>query len=285
MASYRFCRSDDVPLLVQAYNECFRPPDGACEIDRDRFKYWVRVQELWTSSCMVATEGSQLIGVVLAAKRETDNCVLAVGVHPDFRHLDHGRHMVTSLSQKLAILGPPRIFSEVPAANERFCTFLEHCDYRPVHTLADHVMEPPFAESTVPAELVAEIGLDELSGAGFPDDPSPRPWGRIPRSIERRQEYFKSVRVFALAGMERFEAALVVEEDEVARRILAIRHGEDERSVALAGTLLRHYAAQTSSPVVWERVHEQECPADRAVLWGFSRGAATRVFETVAVPV
>ena len=35
MASYRFCRSDDVPLLVQAYNECFRPPDGADPVDRE----------------------------------------------------------------------------------------------------------------------------------------------------------------------------------------------------------------------------------------------------------
>ena len=68
MASYRFCRSDDIPLLVDAYNACFRPPGKVDPIDRDRFKWWIRVLELWTSSCMVATEGGQLIGVVLAAK-------------------------------------------------------------------------------------------------------------------------------------------------------------------------------------------------------------------------
>jgi ribosomal protein S18 acetylase RimI-like enzyme len=284
MASYRFCRSDDVPLLVQAYNACFRPPGGAETIDRDRFKRWVRVLELWTSSCLVATEGSRLIGVVLAAKRETENCLLAVGVDPDFRQLGHGRHMVTSLSRKLAILGPPRILAEVPAADERFCAFLRHCDYTAVRTLADYRLDPPFAGADVPSELVAEIGLDELADAGFPDDSSPRPWGRVRRSIERRQEYFESVRVLALAGMERFEAALVVEEDAAVRRILAVRHGGDDRSTALAGTLLRHYAARAATPVVWERVDEDECPPQRADAWGLTRGDETHVFQTVAVP-
>jgi ribosomal protein S18 acetylase RimI-like enzyme len=284
MASYRFCRSDDVPLLVDAYNTCFRPPGGAAAIDRDRFKRWVRVLELWTSSCLVATEGSQLIGVLLAAKRETENCVLAVGVHPDFRHLGHGRHMVTSLSQKLAILGPPRILAEVPASDERFSRFLQHCNYSALQSMADYRIDPPFGGSNVPAELVAEIGLDELADAGIPDDPSPRPWGRVPRSIERRHEYFKSVRVLALAGTERFEAALVVEESAATRKILAMRHGGDERSTALAGTLLRHYAAQGATPVIWERVHDDECPPDRAAAWGLVRGDETRMFETIAVP-
>ena len=284
MASYRFCRSDDVPLLMQAYNECFRPPRGAEPIDRNRFKWWIRALELWTSSCLVATEGSRLIGVLLAAKRETESCVLAVGVHPDFRHHGHGRHLVTSLSQKLAILGPRRILAEVPADNERFRTFLAHCDYTERETLTDYALEPPFAASKVPPEMIAEIGLDELAAAGFPDRAIDLPWGRRPRSIARRQEYFASVRVLALAGVERFEAAIVVDEaDPATRRILAIHYVDETRGPALAGGLLRHYASLTTAPVVWERVHESECTAKRAADWGLSPGASTLRFETTAI--
>ena len=285
MASYRFCRSDDVPLLVQAYNECFRPPGGAAPVDRDGFKWWIRALELWTSSCLVATEGDKLIGVLLAAKRETENCVLAVGVHPDYRHLGHGRHIVTSISQKLAILGPPRIFAEVPAANERFLTFLGHCDYETTERFTDHHLEPPFAASTIPEGLVAEIDLDELGRAGFPANEATLPWGRCERSITRRQEYFASVRVLALAGAERFEAALVVDERDPARRqLLALRHHGEERGAALAAGLLRHYAAQGTTPLSWERVHESECSPEQAASWGFAPGETTVRCETTALP-
>jgi GNAT superfamily N-acetyltransferase len=285
MASYRFCRSDDVPLLIQAHNECLRPPAGADPIDRDRFKWWIRALELWTSSCMVATEGSQLIGVLLAAKRETESCLLAVGVHPDFRHLGHGRHMVTSLGQKLAILGPPRILAEVPADHERFRTFLGHCNYRERETFTDFVLQAPFAASTVPPEMIAEIGLDELAEAEFADHAVDFPWGRQPRSIARRQEYFSSVRVLALAGVDRLEAALVVDEsDPAARKILAIRYASEDRGSTLAGGLLRHYASLASTPVVWELVHESECELPRATGWGLRPGAVTFRFETTALP-
>ncbi len=285
MASYRFCRSDDVALLVDAYNACFRPPEGAAKIDRDRFKWWIRVLELWTSSCMVATEGEQPIGVLLAAKRETENCLLAVGVHPDHRHRDHGRHMVTSLSQKLAILGPPRIVAEVPAGNQRFLTFLKHCDYSERDALTDYVLEPPFNESPVPADMVAEIGLEELASAGFPDRGADLPWGRIPESIDRRREYFGSPRVLALAGVDRFEAALVVEQSEPdVRKLLAVHFADDARGPALVAGLLKHYAASDETPVVWERVHPGECTAGCAQGWGFQPGAKTVRLETTAVP-
>jgi hypothetical protein len=285
MASYRFCRSDDVPLLVQAYNECFCPPGGADPIDRDDFKWWIRALELWTSSCMVATEGSQLIGVLVAAKRETESCLLAMGVHPDFRHLGHGRHMVTSLSQKLAILGPPRILAEIPAEHERFRTFLAHCNYTQRETLTDYVLEPPFAASTIPVGMVAEIGLDELTAAGFPDRSALACWGHQTRSIERRQEYFSSVRVLALAGVDRFEAAVVADErDPTTRKILAIHHADHEQAARLAGGLVGRYASQADTPVRWARIDESECTVERATGWGFTPAGATVRFETTALP-
>ncbi|NIM01407.1 MAG: GNAT family N-acetyltransferase [Acidobacteria bacterium] len=287
MASYRFCRSDDVPLLVDAYNACFRPPGGAEPIDRERFKWWIRVLELWTSSCMVATEGDRLIGVVLAAKRENagENCVLAVGVHPDFRGLGHGRHMVTSLGQKLAILGPPRILVEVPADNERFRTFLGHCGYEDRESFTDYVLERTTAASAVPAEMVATISLEELAEARFPERGAELPWGRTRDSIARRQEYFESVRAVALAGADRFEAALLVDESTPDKReILAIYYADEDAGPALTGGLLRHYASLADTPLHWERVHESECSAQQAVDWGFRSAANTVRMATTAIP-
>src|SRR5678816_3398758 len=63
---------------------------------------------------MVAFSGSDPIGVLIGAKRLSSTLVHKIAVHPDHRRQGHGRHLLTSLGSKLAILGPPRIVAEVP---------------------------------------------------------------------------------------------------------------------------------------------------------------------------
>ena len=64
---------------------------------------------------MVAFEGREPVGVLLGAKRRDATLVHALRVHPEHRRRGHARHLLTSLGQKLAILGPPRLVAEVPA--------------------------------------------------------------------------------------------------------------------------------------------------------------------------
>ena len=116
MTAYRFCRSDDIGLLVEAYVRCRGPEDeGEPVLDREGFKRLIRDLDLWCSSCMVASEGREPVGVLLGAKRPEATLVYALRVHPAHRRRGHGRHLLTSLSQKLAILGPPNLVAEVPA--------------------------------------------------------------------------------------------------------------------------------------------------------------------------
>ena len=63
---------------------------------------------------MVAFSGSDPIGVLIGAKRPSGTLVHKIAVHPDHRRQGHGRHLLTSLGSKLAILGPPRMVAEVP---------------------------------------------------------------------------------------------------------------------------------------------------------------------------
>ena len=276
MASYRFCRSDDVGLLVDAYNACYRPVTGFTPIDVDQFKRWIRTLELWTSSCMVASEGEKLLGVLLAAKREEENCVLAIGIDEPVRHQDHGRHLMTSLSQKLAILGPHRMICEVPSNQERIIRFLEHCDYSAEAELHDYLLEQPTA-APAPAAMIAEVSLDDIDSAEFSDVTNQICWGRAPRAIARREEYFKSLRCVALVGVERLEAALIFEENE----LLAIRHHADEKSDSLVGALI---AATAQGPIHWKRVHVEECDPERAERWGFRRVGSHLRMSCLAEP-
>ncbi len=113
--SYRFCRTDDVSLLVDALNRCWSPyfPDEPA-MTPAAFKRSIRDLQVWCSSCMVAFSGSDPIGVLIGAKRPSGTLIHKIAVHPDHRRQGHGRHLLTSLSSKLAILGPPRMVAEVP---------------------------------------------------------------------------------------------------------------------------------------------------------------------------
>ncbi|HXU33908.1 MAG TPA: GNAT family N-acetyltransferase [Thermoanaerobaculia bacterium] len=116
MTAYRFCRTDDRALLVAAFESCRGPEDeGEPPLDNEGFKRLVRDLDLWCSSCMVAFEGKEAVGVLLGAKRATTTLVYGLRVHPEHRRRGHARHLLTSLSSKLAILGPPGLLAEVPA--------------------------------------------------------------------------------------------------------------------------------------------------------------------------
>ena len=115
MASYRFCRTDDMALLVDALNRCWAPyhPDQPL-MTLETFKRSIRDLQVWCSSCMVAFAGSEPVGVLIGAKRSSATLIHRIAVHPDHLRQGHARHLLESLSSKLAILGPPRIVAEVP---------------------------------------------------------------------------------------------------------------------------------------------------------------------------
>ena len=78
------------------------------------FKRSIRDLQVWCSSCMVAFSGADPIGVLIGAKRPSGTLIHKIAVHPDHCRQGHGRHLLTSLSSKLAILGPPKMVAEVP---------------------------------------------------------------------------------------------------------------------------------------------------------------------------
>src|ERR671913_1645730 len=117
MSAYRFCRTDDIGLLVDAVNRCWAPyfPDEP-PMTSAAFKRSIRDLQVWCSSCMVAFSGSDPIGVLIGAKRSSGTLIHRIAVHPDHLRQGHARHLLTSLGSKLAILGPPRIVAEVTEA-------------------------------------------------------------------------------------------------------------------------------------------------------------------------
>ena len=116
MVAYRFCRPDDIPLLVSAVNRCFDVHfPAAAPLTVDGFRREVREERLWPSNCMVATAGDEPVAVVLGTKAPQEVHVRRIGVAPGHQRRGHGRHLLESLGSKLAVLGPPRLVADVPA--------------------------------------------------------------------------------------------------------------------------------------------------------------------------
>src|SRR5436190_20463256 len=168
MTAYRFCRSDDIGLLVDALNRCWAPyfPDEPA-MTPDAFKRSIRDLQVWCGSCMVAFSGRDAIGVLIGAKRPSGTLVHKIAVHPDHRRQGHGRHLLASLGSKLAILGPPRIVAEVPESLAPACELFSACAYVQEALLTDYVLQREQEDSDVREAFVIPVTVDDLAANGL----------------------------------------------------------------------------------------------------------------------
>lgn len=282
MASYRFCRSDDVPLLCEAHNACYLPHAGdEPPLDRDRFRAAAKSIDLWTSSCMVAQQGSESIAVLLAAKREPEGQTLIwrIAAHPDHMRRGHCSHLLSSLSAKLAILGPPRIVAELPVENVAARSLLAGCGFVQTDELTDYRLagERPRAERS---PLVIPISYDELLANGVLATDSIRCWARQRCSLAARRD---AILGLAVASNVRIEAWMLHDELDGRRRLLALGCADESRREMWLGLLVRNWLAGEAREAVWDGVALDECPPRLLASWGFE--AVRKIARLEADPI
>jgi GNAT superfamily N-acetyltransferase len=221
MSSYRFCRTDDIGLLVEALNRCWAPyfPDQPLETPA-RFKRSIRDLQVWCSSCMVAFSGPDPIGVLIGAKRPSGTLIHRIAVHPDHVRQGHGRHLLTSLSSKLAILGPPRIVAEVPEALVPACELFRSSGYVEDACLTDYVVPSTRAHDALSlragpgdGRVMIPITVDDLVANRLLDESDTQVcWERSIETLTARKDEIAGL---AVASDERIEACILYIKDEV----------------------------------------------------------------------
>src|SRR5262245_60286915 len=204
--------------LVAALNSCWRPHvPGAAEVALADFKRDIRERHVWCSSCMIAFEGQDPIGVLIGAKRPTETLVDRIAVRPDRLRQGHGRHMLDSLGAKLAILGPPRLVAEIPADDAAAVRFFETCGYAPEADLADWILDDEGAAraagtgaaTAVPGEVpdedafVLPTTFADLAANRLLDDGPGASWDRATATLQARADLLQGL---ALATVERITA-------------------------------------------------------------------------------
>jgi GNAT superfamily N-acetyltransferase len=240
MSAYRFCRTDDIGLLVDALNRCWAPyfPDEP-PTTAASFKRSIRDLQVWCSSCMVAFDGSDPIGVLIGAKRPCGTLVHRIAVHPEHRRQGHGRHMLASLGSKLAILGPPRIVAEVPDTSATGAGLFGASGYVQEVPLTDYVLQPENHPSTRAGfGLVIPVTIDDLAANGLLGDDYPQTcWERSVETLTARKD---DIAGLAVASDERIEACILfIERDLGGTEIMALRSFVEDGEAHLAQLLSR----------------------------------------------
>ncbi len=278
MSAYRFCRTDDIGLLVEALNRCWAPyfPEEP-PMTPAAFKRSIRDLQVWCSSCMVAFSGSDPIGVLIGAKRSSATLVHKIAVHPDHRRQGHGRHLLDSLGSKLAILGPPRIVAEVPDTFDAACGLFEACGYVQEAVLTDYVLQrdvvddvgPNFSSAKDDARrFVIPVTVDDLAANGLLEGaPAQASWERSAETLTARKD---DIAGLAVASDERIEAYLLY----MASAIASLRCFVEDRGARLRQLLSRLGKGTFRFP----KVHPAEIPKEWLETLGFRVAGVHRLY-------
>jgi GNAT superfamily N-acetyltransferase len=278
VSSYRFCRTDDVSLLVDALKRCWSPyfPDEPA-ITPETFKRSIRDLQVWCSSCMVAFSGADPIAVLIGAKRPSGTLIHKIAVHPDHRRQGHGRHLLTSLSSKLAILGPPKMIAEIPETLTPTSELFAACGYVQEAVLTDYVFERPVPSERVPS-FVIPVTVDDLTANDLLGDQQVC-WERSVETLTARKDEIGGL---AVASDERIEAYLLyLEGGGDSLEILSMRSFVEDDGARLK-QLLAQLRVQGAKTFRFQRVHPAEISMALMEVLGFRPAGGHLLFAAKA---
>ena len=130
MPLYRFCRPEDLPMIVQALNVCYDvcfPQHPAMTVAQ--FREEMGLISLWPSNTMVVLENTDPIAVIVGTKRPYGCWIAKLGVRSDHQRQGIGRYIVEALMRKLSIIGPRVISVDVPVGNDGAAAFFKNLGF------------------------------------------------------------------------------------------------------------------------------------------------------------
>lgn len=231
------------------------------------FRREMKELDVWPSNCLVAQDGDRAVAVLIGTKRQDEVAIRRVGVRPSHAGHGHGGHLVTSLSQKLAVLGPPRLVAEIPETLPRGVAFFETLGFEREARLVDrHRPAEPWPGPEPPAGLVIPVTAAELEADGALA--GGLAWERRRETLLQRQ----GLQGLAVASFDRIEAwALFAEGDPVEVWWLGCR--DPGRMETMLGVLLRAVAG--GREVIIPRLAPGEVEPEVLEALGFTAGAET----------
>ncbi len=283
MPSYRFCRPDDIPFLARAVNECYDVHfPTAPRMTVGRYRAEMKALDVWPSNSLVASTDQGPVAVLIATKRADEVTVLRVGARPGHERQGHGAHLLTSLSNKLAVLGPDRLAAEAPHALPVASALLKAVGYRRELTYTDYLRTPAPVEP-VPEDLIMPVTVADLDEYGLLEIPDQVALERLRLTLLNRRNELEGI---AIAAPERVEAFLLhrLADDGATLDVVAAGGQASEQQDLFLQLLLRYLAGTTELPLRLPRLAPGEVSPALLGALGFEAGEQYDRFVTEAVP-
>jgi len=280
VSAYRFCRTDDVGLLVDALNRCWSPSFPADPLaTAATFKRSIRDLQIWCSSCMVAFAGTDPIGVLIGGKRPSGTLIHRIAVHPAHQRQGHGHHLLQSLSSKLAILGPPRMIAEVPEHLAAGRALFSTSGYGEETRLTDYVFHVDGNEVRAGAFMIP-VTVDDLAANGILGTPDQEVcWERSVETLTARKDEIAGI---GIASEEQIEAfVLYLDDGEDGAEIMALRSFVEDGDARLA-QLLARLRALGKTRLRFAKVHRAELSEERLQSLGFRATGGHLLYAAMA---
>ncbi|MBI3326528.1 MAG: GNAT family N-acetyltransferase [Nitrospinae bacterium] len=129
---YRFCRPEDIPMIVGALNACYDVHFPLLSpMTEPQFRAQMGLISLWPSNTMVVLEEKDPIAVIVGTKRPTGCWIAKLGVRSDYQRQGIGRYLVEALLRKLSIIGPRVISVDVPVEQAGAVAFFQALGFTP----------------------------------------------------------------------------------------------------------------------------------------------------------
>ena len=126
MPSYRFCRPDDLELIVRAINQCCRIHEtDTPEMTEERLKAHMTLFAVRPGNCMVALERQQPVAAIISTRREACAWIQTLGCQPAFQLRGIASQLVEALVRKIAIQRTQDITVDVPEDNDAALNFFQ----------------------------------------------------------------------------------------------------------------------------------------------------------------
>jgi len=277
MASYRFCRPDDIPLLVQAMNDCYciHYSENASEHrswNLSRFKQAMHEYDLWPGCCALTFDGAQPISILVSAKRNDRVNVLYIATHPKYLRQGHASHMLESMSKKLAILAPNTVMEVlVPSNNSSAIPLFEAKQYKFTRRYSNFQLNHFKFDLDIKSEsLIQPATVGDLRELSFFQPSQEVVWERNQRSTI---QCAKRIQGYTIPTVDGLIAYLLFCKNKETTDIIGLDCERNKNPKQLYPLLLSKLVKNSSNEIVFQKVCEEEISYELLDELGFEKGS------------
>ena len=247
MPSYRFCRPDDLALIVRAINQCCRIHESdAPEMTEERLKAHMTLFAMRPGNCMVALERQQPVAAIISTRREADAWIQTLGCQPAFQRRGIASQLVEALVRKIAIQRTEDITVDVPEDNDAAFNFFRSVGFEERGRLVTLAGEPEAASN--PSGAVVQAPPPALLNAYEAFHAVPACWER---SVDSLAAYGELIQGYAYRENGAMRGYLLHQ----GSTILDLACAPDANAARISAILLDRLYAAGMSPVTLPKVN------------------------------